>query len=127
MSKRDDTSRNTPEEVDLYLSKLPEEERKALQDLRAKIKKLAPQVKERIGYQMPIMRINKDLVGFTSQKNHLSLYTMSPELIEKMKPELSGIKVSGATIHFTPAAPIPDAILEKIIKARIEEDELFKK
>ena len=127
MSKRDDTSRNTPEEIDLYLSKLPEEERKALQDLRAKIKKMAPQVKERIGYQMPIMRINKDLVGFTSQKKHLSLYTMSPKLMEKMKPELSGIKISGATIHFTPAAPIPDAILEKIIKARIEEDELFKK
>lgn len=127
MSKKDYTSRNTPEEVDLYLSKLPEEERKALQDLRTKIKKLAPQAKERIGYQMPILRINKDLVGFASQKNHLALYTMSPKLMATMKSELSGIKISGATIHFTHEAPIPDAILEKIIKARIEEDELLKK
>ena len=124
MSKKNDTSRNAPEEVDEYLVRLSKTERKSLQDLRDKIKKIAPQVTERIGYQMPIMRINRDLVGFALQKNHLSLYTMSPELIKKMKPDLKGVKVSGAAIHFTPNNPIPDEILKKIIKERIKEDEL---
>lgn len=124
MSKKNDTSRNAPEEVDEYLVRLSKTERKSLQDLRDKIKKIAPQVTERIGYQMPIMRINRDLVGFALQKNYLSLYTMSPELMKKMKPDLKGVKVSGATIHFTPNNPIPDEILKKIIKERIKEDEL---
>ena len=91
--------------------------------MRDRIKVIAPQVTERIGYQIPIMRLNRDLVGFASQKDHLSLYTMSPSLMRKLKPELKGIKISGATIHFTSDNPIPDDILERIIMARIKEDE----
>jgi uncharacterized protein YdhG (YjbR/CyaY superfamily) len=123
MSKKSYTSRNAPEEIDEYLLKLPEHERVSLQDLRDRIKALASKVTERIGYQIPIMRINRDLVGFASQKDHLSFYTMSPGLMKRLKQELEGVKISGATIHFTADNPIPDDVLEKIIKARLEEDE----
>jgi uncharacterized protein YdhG (YjbR/CyaY superfamily) len=125
MSKKNDTSRNAPEEIDEYLSKLPEHDRVSLQDLRDRIKALAPNVTERIGYQMPILRINRDLVGFASQKNHLSLYTLSPGLMKRLKPELKGVEISGATIHFTSDNPIPDNVLEKIIMARIKEDNMY--
>lgn len=67
MPNKTDTSRNAPVEVDEYLSRLPEAQKKCLQDLRESIKKLVPEVTERIGYQMPVMRINSVDV----RKNHL--------------------------------------------------------
>lgn len=64
-----------------------------------------PEVKERIAYRIPVY----------------SLYTMSPRLVEDMRSELMDVRVSGATIHFTPEEPIPEALVVKILRARIQE------
>ena len=80
-----------------------------------------PEVKERIAYKIPVYSLKRDLVGFASQKNHCSLYTMSPRLVEDMRSELMDVRVSGATIHFTPEEPIPEALVVKILRARIQE------
>jgi uncharacterized protein YdhG (YjbR/CyaY superfamily) len=61
------------------------------------------------------------MVGFASQKNHLSFYVMSLQLVDRMKEDLKGLQVSGATIHFTPLKPIPKSLIKKIIKARKKE------
>jgi hypothetical protein len=38
-----------------------------------------------------------------------------------MKKDLHGLKLSGATIHFTPQEPIPKKLIQKILKARLKE------
>jgi hypothetical protein len=48
---------------------------------------------------------------------------MSPSLAKAMKDKISKThQVSGATIHFTPDHPLPKALVEEIIRARLEED-----
>lgn len=119
------TARNLPTTVDEYLSILPNDVRKELQKLRHTIKSIAPEAEERIAYRIPIFRLQRDLVGFSAQRNPqkrlCSFYTMSPPLVKAMKKDLQDYKVSGATIHFTPEKPLPAALVKKIVRARVKE------
>jgi uncharacterized protein YdhG (YjbR/CyaY superfamily) len=82
-----------------------------------------PDVQERISYGgAVIFAVRPDLVGFAAQQNHLSFFTMSPQLAKAMKDEITKThKVSGATIHFSADQPLPRELVEKIIRARLEE------
>jgi len=40
--------------------------------------------------------------------------------------ELEDFDISGTTIHFTPDKPLPTTFIQKIVKARIKENELNK-
>jgi len=110
-----------PSTIDEYLEVLPKDEKNELQKIRNIILSTVPNIKERISYKICVFSINKDLVGFASQKNHLSFYIMSPQLVSIMKKDLFGLKLSGATIHFTPQEPIPKQLIQKILKARLKE------
>lgn len=109
--------------IDEYLAVLPEDIKKELQRIRNIILKTVPKIKERIAYKICVFSLKKDLVGFASQKNHCSFYLMSPKLVIKMKADLKDLKVSGATIHFTPNEPMPESIIKRILKERIKEFE----
>ena len=107
--------------VDEYLEALPQDEKKELQRIRGIIKSIVPECNERIAYKICVVSIKKDLVGFASQKNHLSFYTMSPGLVKKMKKDLQSLKIKGATIHFSPEKPIQQTIIKKILIERVKE------
>lgn len=114
-------SRHAPEEIDAYLAGLPDDVRSALEQVRGIIREIAPDCTERVSYRIPIFRLGKDLVGISAQKGHCALHTMSPPLVKTMADELKPVKVSGATIHFTPAEPLPIALVEGIVRARMAE------
>lgn len=120
MSKAD-TSRHAPEEVDAYLAALPEDVRSSLERVRSIVREMAPACTERVSYGIPIFRLRQDLVGMSAQKNHCALHTMSPPLVKAMAEELQGVKVSGATIHFTPDSPLPGELIERIVRERMKE------
>jgi uncharacterized protein YdhG (YjbR/CyaY superfamily) len=116
-------NKDDPGGVDSYLAALPNEERRTLEELRQLIKASVPNVQERISYGgAVIFAIRPDLVGFAAQEKHLSFFTMSPQLAKAMKDEITKThKVSGATIHFSADQPLPRPLVEKIIRARLEE------
>lgn len=117
-------SKNDPAAVDAYLASLPRAERETLQKLRSLIKETVPGVDERISYGTAVMfSRGLDLFGFVAQRKHLSFLTASPKLAAAMKAEISKThKVSGATIHFSPDAPLPPALVKKIVRARVREN-----
>lgn len=121
--------KNDPAAVEAYLATLPEAEQETLESLRRLIKKTIPEVDERISYGTTVMfSLGRDLVGFMSQKKHLSFFTASPKLAAAMKGEITKThKVSGATIHFTPDNPLPTVLVKKIIEARLAENEALSK
>jgi uncharacterized protein YdhG (YjbR/CyaY superfamily) len=121
-------SKNDSHAVDAYLATLPEAERETLTRLRTLIKKSVPHVEERISYGTTVMfSLGRDLVGFVSQPKHLSFFTASPDLAQAMKDEITNThKVSGATIHFSPDHPLPTELVEKILKARIRENDALR-
>jgi uncharacterized protein YdhG (YjbR/CyaY superfamily) len=116
-------NKDDPEAVDSYLAELPEEERRTLEELRQIIKASVPDVQERISYGgAVIFAVRPDLVGFAAQQNHLSFFTMSPQLAKAMKEEITKThKVSGATIHLSADQPLPKTLVEEIIRARLAE------
>jgi len=114
--------------VDEYLAVVPEDARVALKRLRKTIKAAAPGTAEVVSYRIPVFKYQGyPLVGIGAAKNHCSFYTMSSKMIPKLAgmraSELKGYEISGATIHFTPDKPLPAALVTKLVKERIAENE----
>jgi uncharacterized protein YdhG (YjbR/CyaY superfamily) len=118
-------SKNDPAAVDAYLATLPARERETLQRLRTLIEETLPHVEERISYGTTVMfSLGRDLVGFVSQSEHLSFFTASPALTQAMKRDIGKPhRVSGATIHFSPEHPLPAALVKKILRASVRENQ----
>lgn len=109
--------------VDEYLEGVPEEARAALERLRKVIKAAAPKATETVSYQIPTFKYHGMLVGFAAFKNHLSFFVMSPFLMDAHRDELKAYDTAKATIRFQADKPLPTALVKKLVKARIEENE----
>jgi uncharacterized protein YdhG (YjbR/CyaY superfamily) len=113
-----------PTSVDDYLAALPEAPRAALEKLREQIKAAAPEVTETISYQMPAYKLHgRFLVSFAAFKNHCSLFPASDKMLEEFGEELKPYFSGKGTIRFTTDKPLPPALVKKIMKSRIEENE----
>ena len=113
----------TAEEVDRYLADLREDQRSALQDLRQMIKTVAPDATEGLSYGVPAFKQRKILVSFGAGKDHCSFYVQSPAVMEAMARDLKGYDTSKGTVRFTPDKPLPRSLVEKLVRARITENE----
>jgi uncharacterized protein YdhG (YjbR/CyaY superfamily) len=111
-----------PQTVDDYLAALPEDARAALEKLRKIIKAAAPKAAEVISYQMPMYKHHGMLVGFAAFKDHCSFFPGAQPLAT-YKDELKAYKTSKGTIRFSIDKPLPAALVKKIVKNRIAENE----
>ena len=112
----------TPKTVEDYLASLPEESRATLERVRKAIKAAAPRATEGISYQMPMYKQDGMLVGFAAFNDHCSLFP-GAEPIAIYKDELKAYKTSKGTIRFPIGQPLPAALVKKIVKSRIAENE----
>ena len=62
------------------------------------------------------------LVSYAAFTDHCSLFPMSYKVIRDHAEALKPFLKVKATLHFQPDRPIPDALVRKIVKARIEEN-----
>lgn len=109
--------------VDDYLKELPEPVRLVLEKLRSTIKSVAPKAEEGISYGMPGYKYYGALVYFAAFKNHCSFFPGSSQIVKRFD-ELSAYRTSKGTIQFTVDKPLPAALVKKIVKARMEENEV---
>ncbi|MEK6302370.1 MAG: DUF1801 domain-containing protein [Acidobacteriota bacterium] len=109
--------------IDDYLATLPEDARAVLVKLRKTIKAAAPKATEVISYQIPAYRQNGLLVGFASSKGLCTFHIMSTDVTRAHAADLQGYKTGKASIRFAPDKPLPIALITKLIKARIAENE----
>jgi len=112
-----------PTTIDEYLDELPINVRTSLEKLRVTIKSVAPKAEEVISYQIPAFNYHGILVYFAAFKNHCSFFPANSTLIAKMKEELKPYKNAKGTIQFTVDKPLPTALVKKIVKARMKENE----
>ncbi|HMV09380.1 MAG TPA: DUF1801 domain-containing protein [Cyclobacteriaceae bacterium] len=110
------------ESVEAYLEAQSPEFREALEKLRAQIKAAAPKAEESISYGMPAYKYKGPLVYFGAFKKHCSFFPGSSTIIANQK-ELKGFTVAKGTIQFTPEKPLPAALVKRIVKERIRENE----
>ena len=111
------------ETVDDYLAAVPEDARAALAKLRKTIKAAAPKATEVISYQIPAYKHHGLLVGFAALKDHCTFHIMSTEVTRAHAAELKDYKLGKASIRFAPDKPLPAALVTKLVKARIAENE----
>ncbi len=113
-----------PTAIDSYLATVSPEERAALEKTRKTIRATAPGAEECISYQLPAFKLDgKLLVAFGAAAKHCSFYPGSATTAAVFAKELAGYDTSKGTIQFPADRPPPAALVRKIVRARIAENE----
>ncbi len=113
------------EEVDAYLAQVPEPARTTLEKMRAMIRAAAPkEAAEAISYRIPSFQYKGGLVWYAAFKNHCSFFPMDHSLEEEFAEELKKYKTSKGTIQFPVDKPLPNALVSRIVKARVTLNEV---
>jgi uncharacterized protein YdhG (YjbR/CyaY superfamily) len=113
----------TATSVDEYLAALPPEARTALERLRETIKAVAPEATETISYRMPAFKDQgRILVWYAAFTNHYSLFPATDALKETLGDELAPYLAGKGTIRFPMDAPLPTALVRRIVEVRLEEN-----
>lgn len=114
-------------DVESYLARCPEPQRTTLETLRATIASIVPkEATEKISYGMPSFQYKGGLVAYAAFKEHCSFFPMSGRIIEEFSVELQRYKTSKGTIQFAIDKPLPTGLVKKMVKARIEQNEMRK-
>ena len=111
--------------VEAYLAKVPEPARTTLQKVRATIRSVVPaEATEGLSYGMPAFRYKGALVAYAPFKDHCSFFPMQASLLDEMKDELKNYRTSKGTLQFPQNKPLPAALLKKMVKLRIAENQI---
>jgi len=109
-------------DVDAYLAALDEPKRGTLEALRRTILEVLPDAEEVISYRVPAFRVGgKTIAGFAAFKNHLSYLPFSGSVLPRLADELAGYSGTKSALHFPIDTPLPKALVEKLIQARLDE------
>ena len=116
---------DSAEGVDAYLAQVPEPGRTTLEKVRAAIRSAVPkEATEGISYGMPAFRYKGALVGYAAFKDHCSFFPMQASLIDEMRDELKSYRTAKGTLQFPQDKPLPAALLKKMVKLRVAENEI---
>lgn len=106
--------------IDAYLATLPADQRDLLERLRQQIARVVPDATETISYGMPGFRFrDRLLVSFAGWKEHCSIYPLTDTFLQAHADELKGFGRTKGSLHFTPEAPLPEALVDRLIRARV--------
>ena len=114
-------------DVESYLVRCPEPHRTTLEKLRATIGSVVPkETTEVISYGIPTFNYKGGLVAYGAFRDHCSFFPMSGRLVEEFADELKAYKTSKGTIQFAIDKPLPAALVRKMVKARVAQNDARK-
>jgi uncharacterized protein YdhG (YjbR/CyaY superfamily) len=109
--------------IDEYLAGVPEPARSTLNKVRAAIRSaVPPETIETISYGIPAFKHKRVLVWYAAFSNHCSLFPTAA-IIEEFKSELKSYSTSKGTIQFPTDKPLPAALVKKLVRARVAQNE----
>jgi uncharacterized protein YdhG (YjbR/CyaY superfamily) len=104
--------------VAAYLEELPEDRRQALAELRAMIRKIAPEAKEGIRYGMASYTQGELLFALGSQKAYMALYVCDHEVVNAHRDRLGKLNCGKGCIRFRKLSDLPlDAVTDLLKEA----------
>jgi uncharacterized protein YdhG (YjbR/CyaY superfamily) len=110
------------ENIDQYIAAFPIDTQKLLQQMRQLILKAAPNANECIKYAIPTFEYFGNLVHFAAYKNHVGFYP-SPSGLIAFQKEIDTFTNSKGAVQFPLNKPLPKALISKIVKFRVIENE----
>ncbi|HLJ83392.1 MAG TPA: DUF1801 domain-containing protein [Candidatus Eremiobacteraceae bacterium] len=119
-------SRKTAKTIDEYIKAFPADVRERLVKMRETIRKAAPKAEEAISYQIPTFKFNGNLVHFAAFKHHIGFYPTSSGT-RAFQDELAPYKWAKGSVQFPLDKPIPYALVRRIVKFRLKENQAKKR
>jgi len=113
-------SRPKEEDIDAYIAGSPQHVRRQLEEVRASIRRAAPDADEAIKYGIPTFVQSGNLVHFAAFKNHIGFYP-TPSGIAAFSEKLSGYKSAKGSVQFPLDKPMPIKLIEEIVRFRVRE------
>ena len=108
--------------IDDYIAACPEQTHERLQEIRKAIKKMVPDAKEKISYQIACFELNgKNLIHFAGWKKHISLYPI-PAGDEAFEAAASKYADGKGTMKFPLDEPMPMKLVNKVIKLHLAQN-----
>ena len=116
-------ARLKPESIDQYIAGCAPEVRAILRKLRSTIKRAAPtEAAELISYRMPAFRLHGILVYFAAFKNHIGMFPPLKGGDATLQAAVSKYAGPKGNLKFPLDAPIPYALVARIVKFRVKQD-----
>lgn len=91
-----------------------------LHELRAILKKVAPQATEVLKWGVPVFEDRRILFSYAAYKSHLNFMPTNPAM-KPFKKDLSAFKTGKDTIQFPYGQPLPKALIRRIAAYRIKQ------
>ncbi len=111
---------NKPKSIDEYIAGFPKDTQNALEEMRACLRKAAPEAEESIKWGLPAFSYHRILFTFGAFKNYISLYP-TPSVVKAFTKDLSEYKTSSSTIQFPLDKPLPLTLIKEIAIFRVRE------
>lgn len=106
--------------IDDYIAACPPESQAYLQEIRKLIRRLGPDAKERISYQIAAFERNgKNIIHFAGWKTHVSLYPV-PAGSEAFERQIAKYVDGKGTVKFALDEPLPLKLIERVVKLHLE-------
>jgi uncharacterized protein YdhG (YjbR/CyaY superfamily) len=112
---------NKANNIDEYISGFPKDIQILLEQIRAVVRKEAPEAQEVISYGMPAFKFYGILIYFAAFKNHIGFFPTASG-IRKFQNELTDYQCSKGTIQLPYIKPLPIELIRKIVKFRVQEN-----
>ncbi|MGZ6040102.1 MAG: iron chaperone [Phenylobacterium sp.] len=107
-----------PASVDGYIERCKPEVQAVLRDIRAVIRRAAPEATERLSYNMPTFFMGRVLIHYGAFNNHIGLFppVRDPGLQDKVAP----YRGEKGNLRFPLDQPIPYDLIAEIVTARVK-------
>jgi len=109
-----------PTTIDEYIIFAPPEAQKKLHELRAILRKAAPDATETIKWGNPVFEEKRILFAFAAFKTHLN-FMPTPSAMKPFETELANYKTGKGSIQFSYDKPLPEELILKIAGYRAKE------
>ena len=106
--------------VEEYIKAAPKEAQAKLRELRAILKKVAPDAAEKLKWGTPVLEEKRILFAYSAHKSHLNFMPTGPAL-EPFREELAGFKTGKDTLQLPYDRPLPKTLLRRIATFRAKQ------
>ena len=113
-------SKTKPTTIAEYISSAPKEAQKKLREIRAILKKVAPNATETLKWGSPVFEEKRILFAFTAFRSHLNFMPTHPAM-KPFKKELAEYITGKDTIQFPYNKPLPKVLIRRIAAFRVKQ------
>src|SRR6266404_3038420 len=112
--------KSRPTNINEYIDAAPKGAQRKLREMRACIRKAAPEANEGLKWGMPAFSYGRILVTFAAFKRHIGFYP-TPSAVKAFAKELLKFTTANASIQFPLEKPLPLPLIRRITAFRIRE------